>query len=1272
MKRRGLFALGFFLLSTTALMPVYHAAAKNTQDGQEGRQVDLVKPLSSWKVGTVSSGGNDKPYCAMVGTFERGMVLAIAKNDKGMGSLAVDFKDPIFESNVRYPVWVDLEGGVSKELQGVASSDRSLVVQFGKDERFYKSLTRTSRLDISTPDVDVSFTLSQALNGSRKLDGCAAQLVEAAAGDVSESQEISDNPVDQEATRLTAENEELQKARDEVARLKSKLASTEKYDDIDAEISRRMAEHEQRYQARIAELEVHETQLQAQIDQRKNDLSLSEQAGKKSADATKQVERLEAEKQGLTGDLEAMTRQNKLLQAALEDKANELKKMSQSGGAQDAKVASVQRELDGLDKSSAKQIAQLSAALQQKNTEYDALSQQLAAEKQKGGAELPSDLAKSYKSQIAGFEKQLAEAKTMRETEKQRADQVQAELSSARAEIASLKQALPAEQQRVASLQSSLDQKQAALDRQAKVQSEEAKRLDERRAELEKMRGDIADNQYQGTLETRGKVQELLSKPSVSSVQLSSVQAELTRKQADLERQAQSQKTEAEWLESERARLEQMKATMKTADIVSTEKGELEGARGRIAELEKNYQQATTRIAELETSLKTRLSGQTVENQKHLADLGKREAELVQREQELTTKETELGQKLAMLDKQPAKTEVIWQKEAVADTATTEALKAAQAELVTERQKLVMAQADVTRLQQIITGDQQKIASLQAELADKTATVASVTGKTDERVAQLSAENSRLQDQLKGKEVAEAEVTRLQGIITQNQAQIDGLNRARQETVALTAPVSHPSPEDAARVAELERKIAEQAEQLAAKAEAAAPQRDDARVAELEQKLREQSALLSTKEQEISAIKMMAAVQPSAALATAVGSEAPRTDTTAITASDTGAAVATTASTDTATSSDTATSTGGGWKKFLGFGNDTKKDSGVWSYAPVKSAKPVATVATAPVVTQDPVVTNAPVFQTNTMDKMDTNKAAAFLEGIMASHRPSGSGLRKSEVVEPVGFSPEMDVEPASGDESASDFDALSSRNVDVATKTDTAKTGDASTASTATAPVAVASYLPPVKQPVTTTQIAIAVPVDGVESIATPMTSSVGSLNVRSILATSGITTDSFTQGDPAEAGSDGFTYYQWTAGELNGLFEQSSWSADQSFESMVESYIDRYREDCPAQLTASIGAYKTQGGQSLVDANVSCNMTGNSYVTSFVFQGGAGTFSAILHTGFPDARGKVLSAGEHVFGTLRDHGGKITASGAGYGVTPSTTGKEFDLDSFETVYVQ
>lgn len=1213
MKCRGLFAFGFFLLSSTALMPVYEAVAKNAGGGHDGRQVGLVKPLSSWKVGTVSSGNAEKPYCAMVGTFERGMVLAVAKNDRGMGSLAIDFKDPIFETNTRYPVWVDLEGGVSREFQGMASSDRSLVVQFGKDDGFYKSLMRTSRIDLSTPDVDVGFSLAKTQNGSRKLDSCALQLVESAAGDISEDQEISDNPVDQEALKLTAENEELQKARSEIAALKARLSTPAKYDDIDAEISRRMAEHEQRYQARVAELENHEKQLQKQLDERKNEITWSEQSGKKSGEMEKQVAKLESEKQSVAAELDAMTRQNKLLQAALEDKANELKNIADSSP---KKLAAVQSQLDGLDKSSGKQIAQLTAALQQKTAEYDALSRQMDIEKQKKEAKLPNDLAKTYKAQIATFEKQLSEVKTLREAEKSRADQVQAELETARSEIASLKQALPAEQQRVASLQSALDQKQSALDRQARVQAEEAKRLEDRRGELEKMRGDIAENQYQGTLETRGQVQELLSRPSVSSVSLSAVQSELTRKQADLERQAASQKSEAERLESERTRIEQMKASMDTSALVSSEKEELAAARQRIAELEKNYRQSTTRIAELETSLKSRLSGQTAENQKHLTDLDKREADFGRREQELSEKEAELGRKLAMLDKQPAKSAVVWQAEGD-NPASAEALKKAQADLAAERQNLAAAQADVLRLQKIISGDQQKIASLQSELADKTAAVADVSGKADGRVAQLARDNAALQEQLRGKTVAEAEVTRLQGIIASNQDQIDLLNKAQQE---MASRASSSAEMESVRVAELERKVQEQARQLAEKQAAVSPaSMNDERIAQLEQKIREQSLQLSAKEAELSSVRI-AALAPVSAPARA---PAPAQETVM-------------ASVPTTTVEQA--SSGSGWKKILGFGGD-KKDSGVWSYEPVKAPPQAAAVLEAPPVS--PAIT--PVFETNTMDAPEVNKAAAFLEKIMAVHR-SGGKSDQTSALEPEGFSPEpVGIEPAAGDAMSSDFDVL-----------------------------------PPVAPVKTTATVAVAAPLAEVvasstikETFLSPVVkTSALTVDLRSVLASAGITPESFTQGDPATVGSGGFTYYQWTAGELNGLFEQSSWSAAQSFEGMVESYIDRYREDCPAQLAVSIGAYEKRGDQNLAEANVSCGLEGNSYVTAFVFQGGGGVFSAILHTGFPDARAKVLSTADSLADVLRDRDGQITASS---GISSEqAVKKEIDFDSFETVYVQ
>ncbi len=1227
----------------------------------------IVKPLSGWKVGTVNSGGSAaKPYCAMVSNYERGMVLAVARNDKGMGSLAIDFKDPVFETNVRYPVWVDLEGGVSREFQGYASSDRSLVVQFGKDSDFYKALTRTSRMDVSSTDVDISFSMAKALSGSRKLESCAGNLIETAAGDTDEAQEVSDNPIDAEASRITAENIELQKARAEIAELKAKLGSAKKYDDIDSEISRRMAEHEKRHQARVTELEERAKQLEAQLAERKEQIIWSEEAGQKNNAIEKKVAGLEADKIRMADELDAMTRQNKLLQAALEDKAVGLKQADAKG------AGAVEKELAELRASSGKKIAQLTAALEQKSQDYEHMAAQLSVEKQKSASALPDDQVKAFKAQVAMLEKQLAELKTLRSQETARAGDVQAELAKAREELAELRQSLPAEQQRVASLQSAMDKRQAELDRQAKVQSEESKRLELRRGELEKLRGDIADNQYQGTMETRGQVQSVLSSSTVSTVQLSAVQAELKRKQDDLERQAAAQKAEAEWLEAERARLEQLKASSSVSGAtgaVTAEKTGLENARKKIAELEKSYRSSTERIAELESALKQRLAGETRDNQKQLVELNRREAELAGREQLLSEKETELGRKLAAIDK---KTIEASRLSDVKSASLTDELGKTKAELLAERKHLEASKAEVARLQKIISGDQLKIAELQAELAGQAASTEVSQSRKDEQVAALIRENAMLKDQLKGKDLAEAEARRLQSVIADNRPRPPEQSSLQVTTEEPPAPVAVLRDQDvASKLVVLEQKIRIQDAALAqkdaeiaaalAKANEAARAEKDAEIASVLAKANE--AARAEKDAEI-------------ASALAKANEAALTGKPVTSATVTAPELSVFSPPPPVTDSPTPAVSEDAPEETVGqrvtnffkldtpraegeYGNNTnspwslREENRETSPAPV----PVKEVVSAP--KSEPARLPEPVASEDMLPvatpRADMNKAAAFLESIMAVHR--GRGSAESVRASSVGSV----FEPSSSSEKRSN-----TRSTDFSPSILEPQAGDESFEAAIPEPLETLQpvpALPPQALPVT----------EELAPVSFESGAADGLQGLRKVLSMAGITPQNITPG--GDLGSGQGSYYQWTTGQLNGLFEQRSWQGSVgNFQGAVEGYLDRYREDCPGQLTADVGAFETVGKKSTVSAYVACGMSQNSYVTSFVFQTVPGLFTAILHTGLPQIRGEVLSTGERVKSSIRGFEGAFVTgvdSVAGAGDTVPARGG-FDPDSFETVYVQ
>ncbi|MBI1214227.1 MAG: hypothetical protein GC185_00245 [Alphaproteobacteria bacterium] len=164
--------------------------------------------------------------------------------------------------------------------------------------------------------------------------------------------------------------------------------------------------------------------------------------------------------------------------------------------------------------------------------------------------------------------------------------------------------------------------------------------------------------------------------------------------------------------------------------------------------------------------------------------------------------------------------------------------------------------------------------------------------------------------------------------------------------------------------------------------------------------------------------------------------------------------------------------------------------------------------------------------------------------------------------------------------------------------------------------------------------------------SASTPIPYNGGAEPVRldTLLHQAGLSTVRFTGG-----GENGLHVRQWTTGKLNGMVEQLPAG---HFDASVQSYIDRYRQDCANQLHVSMGAVQNVAAGTLQQAVVSCPATDNSYDTSFVFLQDGKTFSAILHTGYPSDAAQINNIGDNIAYMLGSSGG-LDLSGAVTGHT-------------------
>ncbi len=311
--------------------------------------------------------------------------------------------------------------------------------------------------------------------------------------------------------------------------------------------------------------------------------------------------------------------------------------------------------------------------------------------------------------------------------------------------------------------------------------------------------------------------------------------------------------------------------------------------------------------------------------------------------------------------------------------------------------------------------------------------------------------------------------------------------------------------------------------------------------------------------------------------------------------------------------------------------------------APVEPviATPVAvkTIATKTIVAT-PVVA-VPAVQKD--PSFDENRAAAFLDRIMSHHRPNGSkaAARSSYDAAPVFSAPKP----------------VTRKLVMTTVKTSPADLSRIETAAGGPAMPTLRSA--PVMQPVMQQPLVqddasefpapvMATPLNDTSARSTPVregfTPAVarvapvrarvsGSTSVETILSDAGISDAQFTGG--------GDNTRQWTTNGLSGMYEHTA-TQGRSFGENAQGYIARYRGDC-SQLAVNMGPVQKSASGSFARADISCPIEGNTYTTAMVFWQDAGSFNAVLHSGYPDDGAQVKGIADNVASVI---GGGSTAA--------------------------
>lgn len=390
-------------LATVSVFALLTAATASQAVTPPIMNLGALKPQNKWKIGTVDASGLS--YCAMVSNFDKKVVLAVARNVDGFGSIAIDFRERFFEPGAAYEVTLTPEGGRVLRLSARASSDRAIVVQVGQDEEFFNDLGSGSNFKIALPTIQAAFALRGFSNAYGSLVECAGRIAPKAAavkapevekislssidgkmaeiapsageGDATEADDVkpvsittpppvapvervADMPLDAERAILSAsdaaayarKNAELQFRLAEVERERDDLSTklkTAQTETSDVQALRATLSSLQGQVAELTQQKAEDTKILATVRAEKD------QAVQKLAKVEGKLAASEKARTELLTQIDTLDRQNKLMQAALSGKEQELS--AEKGGTKE--LAETRARLSSLEREHANEIAQL-------------------------------------------------------------------------------------------------------------------------------------------------------------------------------------------------------------------------------------------------------------------------------------------------------------------------------------------------------------------------------------------------------------------------------------------------------------------------------------------------------------------------------------------------------------------------------------------------------------------------------------------------------------------------------------------------------------------------------------------------------------------------------------------------------------------------------------------------------------------------------------------------------------------------------------------------
>ncbi len=1271
-------------VSLTALVTVATSSQAITP-----ASLGTLKQLDKWKVGIVDPEGQS--FCAMVNKFDKNFGLAFALSPEGYGSVAVDVTDAKFTPGDVYQVALKTNGSKAGTYPGRATSERSVVVQVGQNKAFYDALKGNAALGVGLPALNVEFTLNKFAQSYRQLIDCSQSLVgnisapgKMPAVEVKEVEKAALAPLDRELAEISgdelAEANVTDDAKDKDALFDAVEAKAESNDatartqlaaldeqqqNVKAEIgaqkqkSAEIADEKQQVERKLiastkssgtavpaattgatAKLwDAQQTQVQPEVT---NAPAVSAQQilwndAEKTAAA--KVEAVEAEKTAAAAkQVDEYSRgKEKLDEKAAAVKQEAVKIKASKSAAPENKVlkASLVAKQAELARISAERVAQtseLTRKLSATQSEYDAKLSAIAAERD------------ALKASLATTQKSAADAQKI-------AADAQATAQASTARVAALQGQLELSlTQNTAAQKSGSGDKQKLAELQAKVlKSEQEKQaLEARVAIAEKASADLA-----------ARSRQMAAATGSDSKQLAAVKASLAteteahdKESAELRKQMAGQELQFEELKATYIKLlERTKQASNSADSALAQKQKqlsdelaskdtyVTQLETKLAVLESERAAATTRATKAQDDVavvRREMQGLRKslivvnDDDKPAADLAaKKHAEaLAAAETEVNKAETEL-------------------KEAHTRISTLESQLDTTREQVTELQKSAAKQTTVAADAQAQSDKEKskKLEDAQAEINSLKAKTAELEGKLFNAQADgknTVAQKKALDENNQKLASAEFEIEKLK---SENLALSGKLVQTTQQ--ARIAPVTAPSERREVEMArselatareklaqvETERQSTKRAAQagsgISAAEKVAAPQRlakslpvrsDDDMVASND----EFAAPIISEESVSAPIPSRKPVKTRKFDARDVTNDIVARNETRKPVTKNGR------DEETARANEAAYRKMAAIEPAAGGADDTPAPTISRSFFEGKiphastAAQPVVhlkRIAAAPVeaVVATPVVATKTIVSAPAVEKdpaFDENRAAAFLDRIMSHHRAPGAkpAARAYDASDasPVFSAPEKPVRKLV-------MTTVKSSPVADLSRIETAAGSPAmpTLRSTAATPSAMQDDASEFPAPVTATPL-----YEPAKTVRVPANSGNGAGSIERVLANAGINDAQFTGGDGK--------IRQWTTSGLSGMYEHTA-TQGHTFGENAQTYIERYRGDC-SQLSVNMGAVQKSASGSFARADISCPMPGNTYTTAMVFWQDAGSFNAVLHSGFPDDGAQVKGLADNV----------------------------------------